>query len=36
MEIAVILFILLIGPLALLYGRDSRIDDTARRRRCQG
>ncbi len=36
MEIAVILFILLIGPLALLYGRDSRIDDTARRRRRQG
>ena len=36
MEIAIILFILLIGPLALLYGRDSRIDDTARRRRYQG
>ena len=33
MEIAVILFVLVIGPLALLAGRDSRIDDVARRRR---
>jgi hypothetical protein len=32
-EIAIVLFILLVGPLALLAGRDSRIDDVARRRR---
>jgi hypothetical protein len=36
MEIAVILFVLVIGPLALLAGRDSRIDDEARRRRYLG
>jgi hypothetical protein len=36
MEIAVILFVLLVGPLALLAGRDSRIDDKARRRRYLG
>jgi len=36
MEIAIVLFIVLVGPLALLYGRDSRIDDTARRRRHLG
>ena len=36
MEIAVILFVLLVGPLALLLGRDSRIDDAARRRRYLG
>jgi hypothetical protein len=29
----VLLFILLVGPLALLYGVDSRIDDVERRRR---
>jgi hypothetical protein len=33
MELLVVLFILLIGPLALLYGVDSRIDDVERRRR---
>jgi hypothetical protein len=33
MELLVVLFILLIGPLALLYGADSRIDDVERRRR---
>jgi hypothetical protein len=27
MEFAIILFILLIGPLALLYGVDSRLDE---------
>lgn len=36
MEIAVLLFVLVIGPLALLFGRDSRIDDAARRRRYLG
>lgn len=36
MEIAVILFILLVGPLALLAGSDSRIDDAERRRHYQG
>jgi len=36
MEIAIVLFLLLVGPLALLVGRDSRIDDTARRRRHLG
>jgi hypothetical protein len=33
MELVVVLFILLAGPLALLYGADSRIDDVDRRRR---
>jgi hypothetical protein len=33
MELLVLLFILLIGPLAVLYGADSRIDDVERRRR---
>jgi hypothetical protein len=32
MEFAVLLFILLVGPLALLAGRDSRIDEVNRRR----
>jgi hypothetical protein len=32
MEIIVIAFLLLVGPLALLLGRDSRIDDAVRRR----
>jgi hypothetical protein len=32
-EIAIVLFILLVGPLAVLAGRDSRIDDRARRTR---
>jgi hypothetical protein len=36
MEIAIVLFIILVGPLALLAGRDSRIDDAARRRRYLG
>jgi hypothetical protein len=36
MAIALLVFILLVGPLALLLGRDSRIDDTARRRRYLG
>ncbi len=33
MELIVILFILLVGPAALLWGRDSRVDDVERRRR---
>lgn len=36
MAIALIVFILLVGPLALLWGRDSRIDDIARRRHYLG
>ncbi len=36
MEIAFVIFLLVVGPLALLYGRDSRIDDVDRRRRHQG
>jgi hypothetical protein len=36
MEIAVLLYLLLVGPLALLGGRDSRIDDRDRRRHYQG
>jgi len=36
MEIALIIFVLLIGPLALFAGRDSRIDDVDRRRHYQG
>ena len=30
MSIIVILFIVLVGPLALLYGADSRLDDHRR------
>ncbi len=33
MELVVILFLLLVGPAALLWGRDSRVDDVERRRR---
>ncbi len=33
MGIAIILFILLVGPAALLWGADSRVDDVERRRR---
>ena len=36
MEIALIVFLLLIGPLALLGARDSRIDEADRRRHFQG
>jgi hypothetical protein len=36
MAIAFLVLILVVGPLALLYGRDSRIDDSARRRRYLG
>jgi hypothetical protein len=36
MEIVLLAFILLVGPLALLGGRDSRIDDADRRRRYLG
>jgi hypothetical protein len=36
MEIAIVLFILLVGPLALLAGRDSRIDEVNRRRSYEG
>ena len=36
MEIALLVFLLLIGPLAVLGGRDSRIDDSNRRRHYQG
>ena len=36
MVIALVVFILVVGPLALLYGRDSRVDDAARRRRYMG
>ncbi len=36
MAIALLVFILVVGPLALLLGRDSRIDDAARRRRYLG
>jgi len=32
MEIALLLFLLVVGPLALLGGRDSRIDEKDRRR----
>jgi len=35
MAFAILLFILLVGPLALLAGSDSRIDEAARRRRRQ-
>jgi hypothetical protein len=36
MEIALVIFVLLIGPLALLAGRDSRVDDFDRRRHYRG
>ncbi len=36
MEIVLVLFFVLVGPLALLAGRDSRIDDVDRRRRYGG
>ena len=36
MELIVILFLLVVGPLAVLYGADSRIDEVARRRRRAG
>jgi hypothetical protein len=36
MELALVIFLLVIGPLALLAGRDSRVDDVERRRHYQG
>jgi hypothetical protein len=36
MEIAVLVFLLVVGPLALLAGHDSRVDDVDRRRHYQG
>ena len=36
MEIALVVFLLVVGPLALLAGRDSRIDDVERRRHYHG
>jgi hypothetical protein len=36
MEIALVIFLLVVGPLALVAGRDSRIDDVDRRRHYQG
>jgi hypothetical protein len=33
MEFVVIAFVLLVGPLALLVGTDSRVDELERRRR---
>jgi hypothetical protein len=36
MEIAVVVFLLLVGPLALLGGRDSRIDERERRKHYLG
>jgi hypothetical protein len=36
MEFIVIAFLLLVGPLALLVGPDSRIDDAVRRRKYLG
>jgi hypothetical protein len=36
MEFIVIAFLLLVGPLAVLYGADSRLDEAARRRRWRG
>ena len=36
MEIAIVVFMLVVGLLALVAGSDSRIDDTARRRRYLG
>ena len=36
MEFVVVAFILLVGPLAVLFGVDSRIDEADRRRRWYG
>jgi len=36
MTIALVVLILVVGPLALLFGQDSRIDETSRRRRYLG
>jgi hypothetical protein len=36
MELALVIFLLVVGPLAVLVGRDSRIDDVERRRNYQG
>jgi len=36
MAIALIVLILVVGPLAVLLGSDSRIDETSRRRRYLG
>jgi hypothetical protein len=36
MELALVIFLLVVGPLAVLAGRDSRIDDVERRRNYQG
>jgi hypothetical protein len=36
MELALVIFLLVVGPLAALAGRDSRIDDVERRRNYQG
>jgi hypothetical protein len=33
MEFVVIAFLLVVGPLALAFGADSRLDEAARRRR---
>jgi hypothetical protein len=36
MEFVVVAFLLVVGPLALLFGADSRLDEAARRRRWRG
>jgi hypothetical protein len=36
MEFVIVAFLLIVGPLALLFGADSRLDETARRRRWHG
>jgi len=36
MALVLVILLLVVGPLALLYGRDSRIDDVERRRNYQG
>jgi len=36
METALIVFMLLVGPLAALFGRDSRIDEKGRRQHYLG
>jgi len=36
MELVLLGFLLLVGPLAVVFGRDSRIDEVDRRRRYLG
>ncbi len=36
MEFVIVAFLLLVGPLAILFGADSRLDEASRSRRWHG